>query len=140
MKRAILVLCLLSMTIVLFTACGSTAKNPYKDLSAEDISSATVELRPPHVTVDLSEEEIQELVAVLQTVETYEKDNSYSDYAGQGVIYTLTKTDGSTEKIMAYNPFLVINDVGYKTKYEPCEELNALGNTTAKTPFGRQTD
>ena len=46
--------------------------------------------------------------------------NSYTEYAGQGVIFTLTMEDGTQTEIMAYNPFLVIDGVGYKTKYEPC--------------------
>ena len=29
---------------------------------------------------------------------------------------------------MEYNPFLVIDGVGYKTKYEPCEALNHYAN------------
>ena len=37
-------------------------------------------------------------------------------------------TDGSTTDVMAYNPFLVIDGVGYRTKYEPCEALSRYAN------------
>ena len=37
-------------------------------------------------------------------------------------------TDGTQTSIMAYNPFLVIDGIGYKTKYEPCEALNSYAN------------
>ena len=30
--------------------------------------------------------------------------------------------------IMAYNPFLVIDGIGYRTKYEPCQMLNSYAN------------
>jgi hypothetical protein len=110
---------------------------PFKDLSEHDIAAATVELYPPDTKVDLNTDEIRDLIAVLRTVEIYNRDDSYTEYVGQAVIYTLTKTDGTQEKIMELNPFIVINDIGYKTKYEPCEELNALGNTIAKTSYAQ---
>ena len=58
----------------------------------------------------------------------YQKDDSYTEYAGQGVTYTLTMTDGTQTTVMAYNPFLVIDGVGYRTKYQPCEALNGYAN------------
>ena len=135
MKKAILVICALG--IILATACSSNKTKPFNTMSTEDVVSATVELLPPGVKVDLSLEEIGELVAILQMVEIYEKDDSYRDYRGQAVIYSITKVDGTQQTIMAYNPFIVIDGIGYKTKYEPCEALNALGNTIAQTPFGQ---
>ena len=135
MKKTIFVIFSLSMIIMLATACGSTKTKPFETMSTDDVVSATVELLPPDVIIDLSFEEIVELVEILQTVEIYEQDDSYRDYAGQAVIYNITKNDGTQQIIMAYNPFIVIDEIGYKTKYEPCEELNALGNTIAQTPF-----
>ena len=134
--------CILIIITVLITGCGETAKNcgetmPYKDLSDSDIVSATLELLPPDLKVELNADGIKKLTDILRTVEIYEEDDSYRDYVGQAVIYTITMADGSVEKIMAYNPFIVINDVGYKTKYESCEELNSLGNTIGETAFGK---
>lgn len=37
-------------------------------------------------------------------------------------------SDGTQTSIMAYNPFLVIDGTGYRTKYEPCEALNSYAN------------
>jgi hypothetical protein len=31
-------------------------------------------------------------------------------------------------KATAYNPFFIIDAVGYRTKYEPCEKLNSWVN------------
>jgi len=36
--------------------------------------------------------------------------------------------DGAQEKITAFNPFVIINGVGYKAKYEPCERLSRYAN------------
>lgn len=65
---------------------------------------------------------------ILHEVVIYKEDNSYTEYAGQGVLFEITKTDGTITRIIAYNPFVIIDGVGYKTKYEPCEQLNWLGN------------
>ena len=65
------------------------------------------------------------MVEYLKDVVIYNEDNSYKEYSGQGVIFTLNMTDGTQTSIMAYNPFLVIDGIGYKTKYEPCEALNS---------------
>ena len=35
---------------------------------------------------------------------------------------------GTQTKITAFNPFFVINGVGYRTKYEPCNALNSYAN------------
>ena len=68
------------------------------------------------------------LVSYLNEVVIYNKDNSYTEYAGQAVIFTLSLADGSQVEIIAYNPFIIIDGIGYKCKYEPCEALNHYAN------------
>lgn len=106
--------------------CSSSGTRPYQDLTAQEVSSATVHLIPPDKTLPV--EDIGELVALLNDVVIYSKDSSYTDYAGQAVTFTLAMTDGTQTSIMAYNPFLVIDGVGYRTEYEPCEALNNYAN------------
>ena len=101
-------------------------KKPFKDLEPSEIVSATVRLTPPDTTIQI--EEIGELTGYLNEVVIYNKDNSYTEYSGQGVIFTLKFSDGTQTEVMAYNPFFVINGVGYKTKYEPCQALSAYAN------------
>ena len=50
----------------------------------------------------------------------------------------LSMVSGSTIEIGAYNPFIIIDGQYYRTEYEPCEELNALGNTLLGTQFARR--
>ena len=111
----------IGMVVLIFSS-----RKPFKDLEVSDIVSATVHLAPPDQTIQITE--MEELVSCLNEVVIYHKDNSYTEYAGQAVIFTLTMADGSQEKIMAYNPFVVINGTGYQTKYEPCEKLNHYAN------------
>ena len=145
MKKITAALCLL--LILTLAACGQggdtapettapAATRPYEALMLADIASATVEVMPPHVTVELDADTIAELVALLQTVEIYGKDPSNEAFGGQAVIYTLTKTDGSVEKIIHYSDFAYINGIKYHAEPGPYEALSLLGNTLAGTRFG----
>lgn len=104
-------------------------KRPFRNLVANSIEKATVFIIPPGETAVISDQEtLTELTKILNQITIYQQDDSGREYYGQMVKFTLTMKDGTTLEIGAYNPFLIINSVWYKTKYEPCEELNALGN------------
>lgn len=118
--------CILILGAVIIDDVSVGGKKPYKDLDAAEVVSATVRLTPPDKTIEI--EDIQELVEYLNDVTIYQEDNSYTEYDGQGVTFTLTLSDGTQTEIMAYNPFLVIDGVGYRTKYDPCEALNEYAN------------
>lgn len=120
---AVLVCLLLAAAVILTMTSG---KKPFRQLETADIAAAEVYLTPPDKVVRITE--LEELAGYLKDVVIYNKDNSYREYSGQAVIFTLTMTDGSKQEIMAYAPFLVIDGVGYKTKYAPCEALNQYAN------------
>lgn len=121
-----IIICALAVCVVGASWLMVRGKKPYQNLDASQIVSATIRLEPPDKTIPIIE--IPELAAYLRDVVIYNKDNSYTEYSGQGVTFTLTMSDGTQTQIMAYNPFLVIDGVGYKTKYEPCEALNNYAN------------
>ena len=114
---------LAALTAAVLIARG---KMPYQDLKASEVVSAAVRLSPPDETVPIADPE--ELVALLKKVVIYREDNSYTEYIGQAVTFTLTMADGSQEEITAYSPFLIVNGTGYRAKYEPCEQLNRYAN------------
>lgn len=125
LKRLIIAFtCVLVSGIIVFVL--SSGRKPFKDMEPSEIVSATVQLSPPDKTILITG--IEELTNYLNDVVIYNKDNSFTEYSGQGVIFTLTMADGTQTEIMAYNPFLVIDGVGYRTKYEPCEALNRYAN------------
>lgn len=130
MKRKVLiaVLCVLLLVAGVLAKLYLIGTKPLRGLAVEEVTSATVELYPPDATLELAREEIEKLIPILDRVVTYQRDDSYVDYCGQAVIFTLTKTDGTQLRVQAYNPFIVIGGEGYRTKYGPCEELNQLGN------------
>ena len=127
MKKKVLMaasVCIVLLCVIIFAAVAG--KKPYKNLNASEIVSATVRLTPPDKTVLVAD--IEELTEYLRDVVIYNEDNSYKGSVGQGVIYTLTMSDGTQTEIMAYAPFLIIDGIGYKTKYKPCNALNAYAN------------
>ncbi len=133
MKRRIFIISLMCILLAAAVVIGFAifdGKKPYKDLDATQIASVTVHLTPPDTTVQIID--IEEFVAYLKDVVIYNQDNSYTEYNGQGVTFTLTMADGTQINIMAYNPFLVIDGVGYKTKYGPCEALSNYANMLLK--------
>ncbi len=108
----------------------AAGQRPFKDLEPEEVVSASVRLLPPDKTVQITE--LEKLLDYLDAVVIYNKDDSYTEYAGQAVTVTITLADGTQTDIMAYNPFLVIDGVGYRTKYGPCEALSAYANGLMK--------
>lgn len=109
---------------------------PLRGLAVNEVTSATVELYPPDATLELTQEEIEDLIPILNRVVAYRRDTSYTEADGQAVIFTLTKSDGTQLRVQAYNPFIVIGGEGYRTKYGPCEELNQLGNDLLRARRG----
>ncbi len=125
-KGIVLMICVLVVCVAGVALLIGRGEKPYRNLDASQIILATVRLTPPDKTIQITE--IKELVEYLEDVVIYNKDNSYIEYDGQGVTFTLTMSDGAQTSIMAYNPFLVIDGIGYKTKYEPCQALNSYAN------------
>ena len=126
-KTPIVILtCILFIGIIIIVYNAVGGKKPFKDLEPSEIVSATVRLTPPGTTIQIAE--IEELTGYLNDVVIYNEDNSYTEYSGQGVTFTLILSDGTQTEAMAYNPFFVMDGVGYKTKYEPCQALSAYAN------------
>ena len=117
----------LALCLLMWYALGR-GDRPFSDLEGADLVSAIVHLSPPDVTLELDRTEMEELAGLLREVVVYRRDDSWTEYTGQAVTYTLELADGRTCTVTDYNPFLILDGVGYRTKYEPCEALNSFGN------------
>lgn len=131
-KRTFIILsaCILLAVIVIIGFAAFGGRKPYRNLDPTQIMSVTVHFTPPDKTIQITE--IEEFAAYLKDIVIYSEDNSYREYNGQSVTFTLTMTDGTQTSIMAFNPFLVIDGVGYKTKYRPCEALSSYADELLK--------
>lgn len=124
-----LILALSAVLCLALAACGissAAGERPFRGLDAEDISCATVTLTPPDRTLRV--EDTGRLAELLSGAVIYNRDDSYTEYAGQGVTFALTLSDGTELDVTAYNPFLIIDGTGYRTEYAPCEALSAYAN------------
>lgn len=125
---------IITSSIIVLIICTIVLINPFKakpfaKIKAEDIASVELFLIPPDQTIPVTDHEaITSLNEILKEIEIYQEDNSGRDYNGQLVQFTIVLKNGETHRIGAYNPFLFLNDKCYRTKYGPCQKLNALGN------------
>ncbi len=123
---------LVAVAVICLLVLKPWGTKPFKDLSANEISTVSVELLPPNETLDLTQNQINDLVSILQTAVLYNK-APLEPLAGQAVIYQITQTDGTAIKIEPMGSLIQIDGVRYKTKYEPSEELNRFANNIANS-------
>ncbi len=114
------------LTVILSSTFG---RKPFTKLSTSEIVSSELFIVPPDATITLTDkEDIVKLTDILNEIIIYREDNSGREYDGQLVQVTIILKNGETHTIGAYNPFLFLNGKCYRTKYEPCQRLNAFGN------------
>ena len=102
---------------------------PFRTINADEITAIDITARPPDVTRKITDAaEIAKIADVLKSVVIYQESAEWREYAGQVMEFSLTMQSGGQVTLVAYNPFLIIDGQGYRTKYGPCEELNRLGN------------
>ena len=128
-KRYILIVGVV-LAVLLALAAGLLfwGRRPFRDLEAADITAASVTLMPPDVTLELDEAEIKTLAELLGDLRITRPDQSYTEYAGQAVQFTVAFADGTETELTDYNPFLIIDGTGWRTAYGPCEALNRFAN------------
>lgn len=127
-RKIIIPVCVLGVIVAaaLFVRPRVMGRKPFAELKAENIASASVQLLPPDTTVQITD--MGELATALNDVVVYDQDDSWTEYNGQAVIYTIILNDGKEITVIAYNPFIIIDGIGYKTKYGPCERLSQIAN------------
>lgn len=95
---------------------------------SSEIDSVVLTANPPNRTVDLKEEQIDELVDLLNNLTLMETGDSYQEYTGQWVQFDIAKTDGTFLSIAELSPFIIIDGNGYKVRYDQGEALNEFAN------------
>lgn len=100
---------------------------PFEDLVCNDVQEVKMFMEPLQTEVLLSDEQRNQLIGILNEVIIYEQISSQT-LVGQMVQYQITKSDGNTFSLKTINPYIIIDDIWYKAKYEPCEELNQFAN------------
>ena len=133
MKKKIVICIVVIMAVAGMVAFGlemysRQVMGRLQDLVYEEVSAVKVVVNPPGKEVQLSADEVQELLAILDTVKVYKKDNSYGEYSGQWVEFDITRTDGKVIEVAAIAPLFVIDGIGYQGNYEACQRMSGLAN------------
>lgn len=114
------------------SGCSVLGTRPFEGLRESDVASVTVRMIPPDTELRLTEAEIETFLELLRQTVVYQRDDSYTEYDGQAVLFTVTGTDGTVTTINAYSPFLIIDDRGYRCGYTPCQALSSFANGLRK--------
>lgn len=101
---------------------------PFKNLDKDEIEEVSLLTSSPGKGLPLTKKRIDQLVELLNKIVIYNQ-ASPETLNGRMVQYTITKLDGSTLTIKEINPYFIIDNVWYNTKYEPCEELSQFADT-----------
>ncbi|MGM9597949.1 MAG: hypothetical protein ACI3XO_09070 [Eubacteriales bacterium] len=119
----VIILIAVISAVVVASINNKKAKLPYKDLEASDIVSVYI-LFGEKEPYKLTDEEKQEFVSLLRKIVVYEKDNSYTEsIGGSHEQFRIEYANGKTSIIAPLNSFFVIDKTGYRTEYDPSEEL-----------------
>ena len=137
MKRKILVnaAIVLAVALLVFIGFSVIGRQPFKNMKSDEIQSVSIRLLPPNETMELSREEIEELVILLQQVKIYNPNWLHLTSGGQSNIMTITYQDGSVKEANQFGSTLIINGQGYRAEYEPNEALNQFANKLFNTGF-----
>lgn len=118
---------------VVWMLVSLVGEKPLHSLQADQVRSMEVTVLPPNRTKIIEDpDKIKLVVKALQNVKVYGKSGKWREQNGQFVQFSLELESGETIRIGAFNPFLVLDGQGFKTKYGPCEELNRLANQLVK--------
>lgn len=79
--------------------------------------------------MNLTKDQINDLLILLYAVSLYEEDNSYNEYGGQWVQFDITLNSGEKISLAAFSPFFIINRNGYRAEYETCHALHVFANS-----------
>lgn len=137
MKRKILITAAIVLAVALIATIGVwvIGRKPFNDLNADDIQSISIHLWPPNETMELNDEEIDELVSLLQQVEIHNPTWIHLASGGQSNIMTITFRDGSVKEVNEFGSILIIDGMGYRAEYEPNEAINQFSNKLFNTGF-----
>lgn len=137
MKRKILIVVAIVLTVVLIVSIGLSVigRRPFKNMKIEEIQSISIHLWPPNETMELSQDEIEELVGLLQQVKIYNPSWLHLASGGQSNIMTITYQDGTVQKVNEFGSTLIIDGQGYRAEYGPNEAINQFANKLFNTGF-----
>ena len=103
---------------------------PFKNLNASEVESITISLRPPEITIELNNEQIETAISLLNEIIIYQRGYVSDATTGQVVDLLITKhNDYEINVSFLANTTVILNNTKYRVKYKASEKLNAFANS-----------
>lgn len=127
--------CIIILACALMVIVGSLlyikpwGTKPFKDLTAENITSMSIMLGPPGVELSLSNEQVEVCVSLLRQVVVYRRKGNFIDNYTNGQVVRITMIDRSNRQMVTSffgNISVTVNGTKYKVKYEESEALSSF--------------
>lgn len=99
---------------------------PFSKLERSDIMEVSV-VFGGFPAYPLAQEDLAPLAEALRAVELYEEDDYYGYVGSAFLSFQMDLSSGESYYITPANPFFIIDGVGYRTEYQPCETLSNIG-------------
>lgn len=131
-KSRIVLGCILVVIVGSLLYIKPWGTRPFKDLTAENITSMSITLEPPDVDIPLSGEQVEECVSLLRQVVAYHRKGNFMDNRTAGQVVRITIIDSSNrDMVISFfgNISVTVDDVKYKVKYEESEALDSFANS-----------
>lgn len=119
-KWKIVFIVVINILIISGLFISFNTKKPFKDLEAKNITAITVHFAFPN-NKTIAIKDIETFVNHFKNITVIHKDNSYTEYKGETITFTITKTDDKQIEVMVFSSFIVIDGVGYRYPY--CQKL-----------------
>jgi len=132
MKKKITVIAVscIAILIVLIMIFRLWQTRPFKNLNASEVESITISLRPPEITIELNNEQIETAISLLNEIIIYQRGYVSDATTGQVVDLLITKhNDYEINVSFLANTTVILNNTKYRVKYKASEKLNVFANS-----------
>lgn len=132
MKKKITVIAVscIAILIVLIMIFRLWQTRPFKNLNASEVESITISLRPPEITIELNNEQIETAISLLNEIIIYQRGYVSDATTGQVVDLLITKhNDYEINASFLANTTVMLNNTKYRVKYKASEKLNDFANS-----------
>lgn len=121
MKKFIIILPLLAILFLCLFCL--IPRHPFADVKDKDVDKIVI--IDGKLSYTLSESEQKELIPLINSVIVYEKNSLWKNRDGNcGPTVEIYLSDqGQATTVVFLNDYVVIDDQGYRCKYEPCSEV-----------------
>ena len=117
---------------IFFSSWPEENSKPFETLQDSDIAQIYITRTYPYYELSLNEKD--ELIRLLNNIVIFERYDNFVEYEGfYSMMFKIRYTNGESISVSGSPPLFFINDVAYKTEYEPCHKVSNFYWNIVKT-------